>query len=405
MLDVDDWAEIRRLHFAEGMGIKRIARELGVARNTVRTAVRSDRPPRYERAPQGSVVDVFEADIRRLLQADARMPASVIAERVGWDRGMTVFNARVRELRPAYRPPDPAGRTAYRPGELAQFDLWQPDVEIPLGHGQAAKLWVIVGVLCFSRLIAAMMIPSRATHDVLAGHLACIESFGAVPRTVVWDGEGAIGRRRGNRTELTEAFQAFRGTLGMGAYICQKGDPEAKGVVERANGYLETSFLPGRSFAGLTDFNEQLAGWLELANGRVHRVTRRRPADAAAEDRAAMRPLPPVGPEVAWRHTLRLPRDHYVRFDTCDYSVHPSAIGSWVDVRADLDWLVATTRDGREVARHRRSLASHRLLSDPAHIRAANRLREQHHQSAPAPADVEVEVRDLSVYDRALGVA
>ena len=100
MLDVDDWAEIRRLHFAEGMGIKRIARELGVARNTVRTAVRSDRPPRYERAPQGSVVDVFEADIRRLLQADARMPASVIAERVGWDRGMTVFNARVRELRP-----------------------------------------------------------------------------------------------------------------------------------------------------------------------------------------------------------------------------------------------------------------------------------------------------------------
>jgi transposase len=91
MLDVDAWAEIRRLHFAEGTSIKRIAREVGVARNTVRAAVRSERPPRYERGPQGSV-DGFEAEIRRLLQADPRMPAAVIAERVGWDRGMTIFS-------------------------------------------------------------------------------------------------------------------------------------------------------------------------------------------------------------------------------------------------------------------------------------------------------------------------
>jgi transposase len=405
MLDVDAWAEIRRLHFAEQMSIKRIAREVGVARNTVRAAVRSDRPPRYERRPQGSAVDGFEADIRRLLQADPRMPAAVIAERVGWQRGMTVFNARVRELRPAFLPPDPAGRTSYRPGELAQFDLWQPDVEIPLGHGQADKLWVIVGVLGFSRLITARMIPSRQTHDVLAGHLACVEDFGAVPRMVVWDGEGAIGRRRGSRIEYTQAFQAFRGTLGMGAYICRKADPEAKGLVERANGYLETSFLPGRSFTSVADFNTQLSDWLVKANGRVHRITRRRPADAVVEDRAAMGPLPPVLPDVAWHARLRLPRDHYVRFDTCDYSIHPCAIGSWIDVAADLDWIVATDRGGREVARHRRSLAPHRVISDPAHVRAANRLREAHHQTPASPAEVEVEVRDLAVYDRALGIA
>jgi transposase len=405
MLDVDAWAEIRRLHFAEGMGIKRIARELGVARNTVRAAVRSDRPPRYQRRPTGSVVDGFEVEIRRLLQADPRMPASVIAERVGWERGMTVFNARVRELRPAFLPPDPAGRTSYRPGELAQFDLWQPEVEIPLGGGQAGKLWVIVGVLGFSRLIAGRMIASRATHDVLAGHLACLVDFGAVPRKVVWDGEGAIGRRRGTRVELTAAFQAFRGTLGMGVYICRKGDPEAKGLVERANGYLETSFLPGRSFTSVADFNTQLAGWLERANARVHRVTRRRPVDAAVEDRVAMGLLPPVLPDVAWHARLRLPRDHYVRFDTCDYSIHPCAIGTWIEVSADLDWVVATTRDGREVARHRRSLAKHRVISDPAHVRAANRLRDQHHQQAASAAEVEVEVRDLAAYDRALGVA
>ena len=67
MIDVEDWAEIRRLHRAEGMGIKAIARRLGVARNTVRTALRSEGPPRYERAATGSAVDAVEPAIRGLL--------------------------------------------------------------------------------------------------------------------------------------------------------------------------------------------------------------------------------------------------------------------------------------------------------------------------------------------------
>ena len=58
---------------------------------------------------------------------------------------MTILQDRVAELRPLFVPPDPCQRTSYRPGELAQWDLWQPDVEIPLGFGQADKLWVVVG--------------------------------------------------------------------------------------------------------------------------------------------------------------------------------------------------------------------------------------------------------------------
>jgi len=108
-LAVEDWAEIRRLHRAEGLPIKLIARTLGISRNTVRAALASDGPPKYERKPAGSAVDAFDDAIRAQLTAVPTMPASVIAERVGWTRGMTVFNTRVRELRPAYLPPDPAG--------------------------------------------------------------------------------------------------------------------------------------------------------------------------------------------------------------------------------------------------------------------------------------------------------
>ncbi len=112
---VEDWAEIRRLHRAEGLPIKLIARTLKISRNTVRSALASDEPPKYVRRPAGSAVDGFEEAIRAQLTAVPTMPATVIAERVGWTRGMTVFNERVRELRPAYLPPDPAGRTSMTP--------------------------------------------------------------------------------------------------------------------------------------------------------------------------------------------------------------------------------------------------------------------------------------------------
>lgn len=112
---MEDWAEIRRLHRAEGLPIKLIARTLGISRNTVRAALAADGPPKYERKPAGSAVDAFEDAIRAQLLQVPMMPASVIAERVGWSRGMTVFNERVRELRPAYLPPDPAGRTTLTP--------------------------------------------------------------------------------------------------------------------------------------------------------------------------------------------------------------------------------------------------------------------------------------------------
>ena len=92
------------------------------------------------------------------------MPATVIAERVGGTRGLTVFKARVRELRPAYLPPDPASRTTYEAGELAQFDFWFPPIELPVGYGQSRRpkrLPVMTMVSGYSRFAGATLIPSR----------------------------------------------------------------------------------------------------------------------------------------------------------------------------------------------------------------------------------------------------
>jgi transposase len=354
-------------------------------------------------------VDAVEPRIRELLAAWPTMPATVIAERIGWERSLTVLKDRVRELRPVYLPPDPASRTAYVAGEVAQCDLWFPAITLPVGFGQtrsASRLPVLVMVTGYARWLSARLIPSRVAEDLLAGWWQLIAGLGAAPRVLVWDGEGAVGQRRRRQTVLTEQAQAFRGVLGAKILICDPGDPEAKGLVERANGYLETSFLPGRVFSSPADFNAQLATWLVLVNQRHRRVLGCAPADRIEADRAAMLRLPPVAPQTGWRSSLRLPRDHYVRLDSNDYSVHPAAIGRRVQVGADLDrvWVAC---DGRLVADHGRCWARHQTLSDPVHLQAAVQLR---HDRAVVGAtntrrdDEEVELRCLADYDAAFGL-
>jgi transposase len=404
VIKVEDWAEIRRLHRSEGMPIKAIARRMGISKNTVKRALVAEEPPRYRRAGGGSIVDAVEPRVRALLAEFPDMPATVIAERIGWVNSLTVLKDRVRVLRPQYKPVDPASRTTYQPGELAQCDLWFPPAKIPLGAGQAASPPVLVMVSGYSRWLLAQMLPSRAAGDLFAGMWALVRMLGGVPKTLVWDNEGAIGQWKGGRPRLTAEANAFRGVLGVAIRQCKPADPEAKGLVERANGYLETSFLPGRAFTGPGDFNAQLEGWLgHRANVRYHRRIECRPTDRIVTDLAAMVALPPVAPAVGWRTCTRLARDHYVRVASNDYSVHPSVIGRLVEVVADLEE-VTVTCGGRLVARHARCWAAHQTITDAAHAQAAAALRRSVIQPVAAPAELEVEQRRLSEYDTALGI-
>jgi transposase len=406
MLRVEDWAEIRRLHMAERMPIKQIARQLGISRNTVKAKLAAVAPPKYERLAVGSVVDQFEPGIRQLLKGCPTMPATVIAERIGWSGGMTVLTARVRELRPVYLPPDPSSRTAYVAGEIAQNDFWFPDIELPVGFGQtrtAKQLPVLTMVSAYSRMLFARLIPTRRAEDLYCGWWRQLLRLGAVPRVLVWDGEGAVGGYAGGRNKLTAECQAFRGTLGAKVLVLRPRDPEAKGIIERAHDYLERAFLPGRSFTGPDDFNRQLQAWLDVVNRRRRRVLGCAPVDRAAADTAAMLPLPPVAPGTGWRIFGRLPRDFYVRLDGNDYSVHPSVIGRRIEVVADLERVRAYC-DGKVVADHSRIWAKHQSLTLPEHDEAAKQLRRDRIGLVRPTAEPEVETRCLGDYDTALGL-
>ena len=339
----------------------------------------ADGPPAYRRRSTGSVVDAVEPRIRELLQVCPTMPATVIAERIEWQYSICTLSTRVAELRPIYVLPDPASRTSYLVREIAQCDFWFPPIRLPVGFGQtrtATQMPVLSMITGYARWALALLLPSRRLEDLYAGWWQLLQQLGAVPRVLVWNGEAAVGRWRPRQPELTAACQAFRGVLGTKVLICKPADPEAKGIIERLHDYLEHSFLPGRSFCSPLDFNIQLQAWLGIANRRRKQSLGCAPTDRIGADRAAMLALPPVPPVTGWEMSLRLPRDHYVRLDSNDYSVHPSAVGRRVLVRANLD-RVRVWCDGGLVADHERVWARHQTISNPAHVKAAQLLRQQ----------------------------
>lgn len=225
MSTLEDWALIRRLA-AEGVPKAQIARGPGIARGTVISAVKSDAPPVCVRAPGPTSFTVFEPRVRELLAQTPDMPATVLAERVGW-----------------------------------------------------------------SRFVTGRMIPTRKAEDLLLGSWGVIKQLDRVPRRLIWDNEPGIGRGR-RRAEDVEQFMGTLATTKL--VLLPPNDPQSKGIVERRNGWFETSFMPGRTFRSPDDFNTQFSEWLVTANARVVRTIGAAPVDRLGVDLAAMLPLPPI---------------------------------------------------------------------------------------------------------------
>jgi transposase len=394
VLDVERWAELRREHFVRGVSINELVRRTGLARNTIRSALRSDRPPTFSCPERPSKLDRFKDEIHRLLKDDPRLPGVRVRELIeplGFDGGKSIVDDYLREVRPLFVKQRTHQRTVYRPGEICQWDLWEPSSAVPVGHGQSRRAWVVVACLGYSRAGAAALIFSKEAPDVLWGMGRCLWSLGALPELMVWDREGCLHAGSGRPTDV---YAGFCGRLPVDWYFCGPGDAPAKGCVERLQGYLETNFEPGRRFANELDFQLQLDAWFERANGRTHKTLRARPLDRLAEEREVMRPLPDGQPDVDRRWVTRVPPDPHLRFDTNDYSLDPNLVGRRVEIRAGQREITAFALDtGELAARHERCFAKNRTITALEHARI---LRERRCEREREPI---VEQRALAVYD------
>jgi len=375
VVGVEQWAEIRRLHRVEGVSIRGISRRTGLHRKAVRRALAAAEPPRYSRPAGGSKLDPFRDWICEQLQADPRIQSQRLRElagELGYEGGKSIFDDFVREVRPRFLAPRTFQRTLYRPGELVQCDLWEPKQQIPVGHGQTRRGWVVTCEVCWSRAIAGTLVFSKEAPDILSGLARNLTRLGGLPEKLVWDREAAIAA--GGRP--TEPFAAFCGQLEVGWVILEARDPQAKGALERSHRFLRSNFEPGRVFANHLDFQDRLDAWSEKANSRVHRTIRAVPAERLAEERAKMRPLPARMPDVDRRQVVRVPPQPFVRIDRNDYSIDPQFAGRRVELRVSQTDVIAVVLDTGE----------HDRATPPGVRRRADDHRPGASESAGAPA-------------------
>lgn len=265
------------------MAGKRLVRETGLSKNTIRRALRSEAPPTYRRASKAGILEPFEPEIHRLLGDDPKLTGvrvRELLEPLGCTAGKTVVDDYLREVRPLFLPsPRTFGRGVWRPGEVCQFDVWQPRDESPVGHGQTRPGRVVIACLGYSRAGAGELVFSKQPEDLLAGIAGCLTRLGACRGRFFWDRQTGLHAHRGRPTD---AFAAFCGQLKISWRFCEPADPQAKGAVERLQDNLEHNFKPGRRFANEGDFQDQLDACCGKAN-----------ADAQAGVPAADRPPRP----------------------------------------------------------------------------------------------------------------
>ncbi len=400
MYTVYDWAEVRRLH-REGRSKKHIAERLCMSRTTVRRLLELDESPRYERPRRSSKLDPFKPFIREMLSEDETVPATVIRERLreeGYAGGITILKELLVRIRPEYAPPPPLyQRTTYTPGRICQLDWWDVPSRYPVGvgkgHTQAA--FGLHGVLPYSAAHAVVFTHAKTAADAAAALPGVLQRLGGLPRKLVVDRDSSIVRPGTKR--LHEPVAALLGHLAIHPIVLPPRKPTSKGVVERANGYLETSFLPLRSFEDLADLQAQHDAWAQtVAWQRVHRRVGTTPRVAHQTELAALAALPEVWPDTDAKLFPKVSRDCFVRVDGRDYSVPPAFARRSVTVSLSPCEVVLTC-EGTEIARHARSFIPADVVVAPGHDEELERARAA--RAALIAGDVPLPAPDLSAYD------
>ena len=403
MYQVHDWAKVREL-VREGVPKKRIAEQLGCSRTTVYRLAGLAEPPCYERRPAGSQLEPFRDAIADMLLEDDAAPATVIRERLqrrGYAGGITILKDYLRELRPLYRQRD-WQRTVYAPGEILQADWWDTGLEIPVGKGARRRAYGFVTALPFSAAHSVVFTHSQTTADVLPALLGCLARLGGVPRKLVMDRDSSlVARTHRRRPRPVDELAALLGALSMGHVVLPACSPQSKGSVERTNGYLETSFLPLRSFEDLADLQGQHDTWAEEVAWRrhLHRLGGR-VAEALAVERAELAALPDPLPETDRRLEVRASRDGFARVAGTDYSLPPGYGLRRLQVRLSPTDL-AIFCEGRAVAQHARSYVPCDVVRDDEHMRALSAAQEA--QRRLRGGEPELPAVDLARYDALVG--
>lgn len=370
--------EIARLFAVEGWRVGTIARHLGVHHSVVSRVLAVHGVTRDE-ARRRSMVDRFEAFIRETFERYPRVPASVVYRMVrarGYEGGEDHFRHRVSGMRPR-RAAEAFLELRTVPGEQAQVD-WASFGRYPVEGGER-RLSAFVMVLSYSRMLFVRFFLDQRMGSFLEGHVRAFATFGGAARTLLYDNlKSAVLEREGSAIRFHSSLLELANHYHFEPRPVAPGRGNEKGRVERAIGYLRTSFFGAVSFSDVDDLNLQverfcadvapLRRWPQQRDVRV--------ADAFAKEQPALVPLPGDRFPAEDVVEVTVGRTPYVRFDSNRYSVPHDRVRRHLTVRASS--VQVRVIDGNEVvAEHRRCWAKQQVVENPQHVTDLVRAKRQ----------------------------
>ena len=409
MLKPEQIDAIHRLHWHQHWSLRHIARHLNLNRRTVAHYLIQPAPAPTLRS-RVSKLESFAEAITALLEQDPTASAVVILQRLrplGYAGGITILKEHLRRVRTVA-----AAKHAYVRVESPAGDRF----EIDWGHfgaldysGDARKLYAFSLVECHSRMMYVEFTHSQCFETFLRCHIHAFQALGGVARELVYDNLAtAVAEHEGNLVRFHPRFLAFAREFGFVPRACHVAAPWEKGKVERSGiGYLRQNFWPLRQILDLADANRQVRQWLEeVANQRLHRETREKPAARFRRD--TLRPLPAMLPDYRDTAAALVHKDIRLQFDGNRYCVPPRYVGRWLTVKADSSSL-AVYEEHQEIVRYARcwrrgqTFGAERFEPELLRQRPAAQLSRAQQQLVTqlGPA-VETYLRELARTDRAL---
>jgi transposase len=354
MITVEAWTTIRYLH-AQGKSIRSIANELGLSRNTVRSALRHESPPDYARAKRPNPqLAPFLPQIEEMLFQKRFIGTRILRElrALGYEGGKTALYEHLRELKKQIVDPRVTERFETPPAHQGQFD-WSP-YTISLGS-QLVKVTLFCLTLCFSRRKFYWPSLDATQASVFEALEAGLEHFGGAPRELLVDNasvfvdDASIQHFAWNRH-----FLELCGHYRIEPRACQPGRPRTKGKVERPFYYLEQHLIKGGTWHDFDAFAHALTTFVaDDLDICLHSTTGERPLDRFGQEQPLLTPLPGL-PFIGTHELMRkVSWDCLLSFAGTRYSVPWPYAGKHVWLRPSQGRrLIVRNQKGDEIARH-----------------------------------------------------
>lgn len=370
MISYEQFCRIKDYYERQHLSIRQISRQLHLHHSTINRWLQKAHFLPRKATERPSKLDIFKPQIIRWLEMHPYSAAQIfqrLREEMAYAGGYTIIKDYVRKVRP---PKTAAFLTlAFAPGECAQVD-WGEFGAMTVGN-TSRRLSFFCMVLCYSRLLYVEFTLAQTMEHFLACHQNAFMFFGAVPRKIMVDNlKSAVLRRIiGEAPVFNPRYRDFADHYGFQIKPCGVGQPQEKGRVENAVGYVKKNFLSGLHISDFALVNPTARQWLEtVANVRTHGTTKTSPLELFKKEKPALQPLPLNPYDLGRLQASRANSQFRIAFDTNSYSVPAEYAGRAVTLKIYPDHLCVYHED-KLIARHVRRYDRHQDIENPDHVK------------------------------------